>query len=249
MQRMIKEKAMKDVADLAGLEEFIGDYRHLRELESSMHEKERLAVLCIQQDARLQDRREEADARLKKQKAEWRAHWEKKEAALKKRDDDFTQKWYDSQAKEEADWQASFAEYDEKGAELQKRESEIERKEAELKEKEAQYQAKLDAKYKAKEADVEKRAVAVHAVAMRIHEEHAEWKKNEEKDRQEWYTKYDGFLRAHRCECGSFKVKVPKKRKMPIPVHPLHRGYSEEWQQTYGQASKRKYTTRKYGQY
>ena len=44
---MIKEKAMKDVTDLAGLEEFIGDYRHLRELESSMHEKDRLAVLCI----------------------------------------------------------------------------------------------------------------------------------------------------------------------------------------------------------
>ena len=64
VQRMIKAKAMKDVTDLAGLEEFIGDYRHLRELENSMHEKDRLAVLCIQQDARLQDRREEADARL-----------------------------------------------------------------------------------------------------------------------------------------------------------------------------------------
>ena len=55
---------MKDATDLAGLEEFIGDYRHLRELESSVHEKDRLAVLCIQQDARLQDRREEADASL-----------------------------------------------------------------------------------------------------------------------------------------------------------------------------------------
>ena len=74
VQRMIKEKAMKDVTDLEGLNEFICDYTHLRNLENSMHEKERLAVLYIQQDARLQDRRQEADARLKKEKEEWRAH-------------------------------------------------------------------------------------------------------------------------------------------------------------------------------
>ena len=96
VQLSIDSKIITDVDDLKGLEAHIKQHQDMVSREQQTKQAQTLAIISIKNQQQQQENLRQQQAKLDTEKAEWRARWEQKEAALQKRDDDVSGKCYAS---------------------------------------------------------------------------------------------------------------------------------------------------------